>query len=77
MAHLQGLWSKDPGHSAKSAGGRLRLNTHAPYVCGFARSDMVHGCMMYTERAETSCRITRECSESARERRIALYKSDQ
>ena len=27
---------KDPGHSAKSAGCRLQLNTHAPYVCGFA-----------------------------------------
>ena len=28
---------KDPGHSAKSAGGRFQLNTrHAPYVCGFA-----------------------------------------
>ena len=27
---------KDPGHSAKSAGGRLQLNTHAPYICGFA-----------------------------------------
>ena len=26
---------KDPGHSAKSAGGRLQLNTHAPYLCGF------------------------------------------
>ena len=26
---------KDPGHSAKSAGGRLQLNTHTPYVCGF------------------------------------------
>ena len=25
------LWHvKDPGHSAKSAGGRLHLNTHAP-----------------------------------------------
>ena len=22
-----------PGHSAKSAGGRLQLNTHTPYVC--------------------------------------------
>ena len=43
---------KDPGHSAKSAGGRLQLNTHAPYVCGLARSDMVYGCMVYTERAE-------------------------
>ena len=27
---------KDPDHSAKSAGGRLQLNMHAPYVCGFA-----------------------------------------
>ena len=27
---------KDLGHSAKSAGGRLQLNTYAPYVCGFA-----------------------------------------
>ena len=27
---------KDPGHSAKSAGDRLLLNTHAPNVCGFA-----------------------------------------
>ena len=27
---------KDPGHSAKSAGGTLQLNTHTPYVCGFA-----------------------------------------
>ena len=27
---------KDPGHSAKSAGGRLQLNTRTPYVCGFA-----------------------------------------
>ena len=29
---------KDPGHSAKSVGGRLQLNTHAPYIqkiCGF------------------------------------------
>ena len=35
---------------AKSPGGRL--NTHTPYVCGFAWSDMVHGCMVYTERAK-------------------------
>ena len=42
----------DPEHSAKSAGGRLQLNTHAPYVYGFAWSDMVHGCLVYTERAE-------------------------
>ena len=78
------------------------------FVCGFAGSDMMHGCMVYTERrAETatvscgtshasavstplrwifktalqkaihSCRLRCECSESARERRIAWYKSDQ
>ena len=42
------------GHSARSAGGRLQLNTYAPYICSFARSGMVHGCMVYTERAETA-----------------------
>ena len=31
---------------------KVQLNTHTPDVCGFARSDMVHGCMVYTERAE-------------------------
>ena len=38
---------KEPGHSAKSAGGRLQLNTHAaaPYIRDF---DMVCGCMVYT-----------------------------
>ena len=36
----------------QSAGGKLQLNTLAPYVCGFAWSDMVHGYMVYTERAE-------------------------
>ena len=45
---------KDPDHSAKSAGGRLQLNTHTPYVSVFARSDMVHRCMVYTERAKTA-----------------------
>ena len=25
----------DHGHSAKRAGSRLQLNTHAPYLCGF------------------------------------------
>ena len=47
-------YRRSAGHSAKSAGGRLQLNTHAPYGCGFAWSDMVHGCMVYTERAETA-----------------------
>ena len=45
---------KDSGRSAKSAGGKLQLNTQASYVCGFAWSHMVHGCMVYTERAETA-----------------------
>ena len=45
---------KDPGHSAKSAGGRLQLDIHAPYVCGFAWSGTVHGCMVYTQRADTA-----------------------
>ena len=27
---------------------QVTLNTHTPYVCGFAWSDMVHGCMVYT-----------------------------
>ena len=27
---------KDPGHSAKSAVGRLQINTHTPHICGFA-----------------------------------------
>ena len=45
---------KDPGHSAKHASGRVQLNTHAPYICGFASSEMVHGCMVYSECAETA-----------------------
>ena len=40
--------------SAKSAGGRLQLNMHTPWVCSFAWSDMVHGCIVYTERTETA-----------------------
>ena len=27
---------------------------HAPYVCGFHEVNTVHGCMVYTERAETA-----------------------
>ena len=30
-------------HSDISPGGRLQLNTHALYMCGFAWSDMLHG----------------------------------
>ena len=42
---------KDPDQSAKSAGGRLHLNTHASGVCGFAGSDIVNTCMVagYTQ----------------------------
>ena len=32
---------KNPGHSAKGAGGWLQLNTHAPYLGGFALSDQI------------------------------------
>ena len=52
---------KDPGHSAKSAVGRLQLHTHEVcvlWLCMKGR-DMVHGCLVYTECAETaavSCR---------------------
>ena len=89
---------------------KWRWQVTAKHACGFAWSDMVHGCMVYTERAEMaavscgtshashvhhfggylkktlkkkkeeaihSCRITCEHSESAREWRIVLYKSDQ
>ena len=56
---------KDPGRSAKSAGSRLQLNTHAPYACGFARSDMVHGCMVYTKLAETAAVLLGTCHVSA------------
>ena len=42
----------DPSHSTKSAGGKLQLNMHAPYVCSIVWNDMVHGCMVYTEHAK-------------------------
>ena len=35
-----------PGHSAKSAGGRLQWNTHASYVYGFKWSETVNRCMV-------------------------------
>ena len=49
---LPQLHVKDPGHSVKSAGGRLQLNMH-----------MVHGCtcMMYTEPA---CEAAVSCGTS-------------
>ena len=33
---------RDAAHSAESAGGRLQLKTHAPYLCGFERGDTVN-----------------------------------
>ena len=33
-SHHSSLIQKDPSHFASSAGGRLHLNTHAPYVYG-------------------------------------------
>ena len=46
---------KDPSHSAKSAGVQVTAK-HACtiHTCGFASNDMVHGCTVYTERAETA-----------------------
>ena len=46
---------KDPSHSAKSAGVQVTAK-HACtiHTCGFASNDMVHGLMVYTERAETA-----------------------
>ena len=40
--------------------GRLQLNMHTPCQCGFAWSDMLHGCMVYTERTEiaVSCALS-------------------
>ena len=32
--------------AARSAGGRLQLNTHTPYLCGFEWSDTVTWCMV-------------------------------
>ena len=49
---------KDPGHSAKSAGGRLQLNMHHCMACTLCLDtlcmkggNMVHGCMVYTKHA--------------------------
>ena len=36
IAQWLGLWTCDPGHSGKNAGGRLQLNMHTLYICGFA-----------------------------------------
>ena len=61
----------DPGHSAKSAGGRLPLNTHAPYVCGFVEMTLLTDTWFYgvpkmcTETTAvshgTNCVETKQC----------------
>ena len=38
---------KDPGHSAKSAGGRLQLNMHAPYIICMWLCMKWHGAWLY------------------------------
>ena len=43
---------KDHGHSAKSAGSKLQLNMHAPYISGFAWSDMVVWCTQNLPRCQ-------------------------
>ena len=118
MLALISLSVPPPGPSAiaykrtRSFCQRCRWQVTATYACtlhmyALHEADMVHGCNVYTERAEMaavsrgtshvsavstplgwivknalekashSCRITCERSESARERRIALCKSDQ
>ena len=42
------------GATTEETENHQQLNTHTPYVCGFARSDVVHGCIVYTERAKTA-----------------------
>ena len=37
---------KDPGHSAKSAGGRLQLNMHTPYINTYVALHEVTRCMV-------------------------------
>ena len=40
---------KDPSHSAKSARGRLQLDTQAAYICGFKQNcKPARGCVVYT-----------------------------
>ena len=39
-------------------------HAYTPYVCGFAWSDNVHGCMVYTERAETAA-VSRSTSHAS------------
>ena len=65
--HVTAAARKTPSSFCQCACGRLQLNTHAPYVCGFAWRNKVRGCMVYTERAETavvSCGTSHVSTES-------------
>jgi len=57
-----GVHVKDPGNSAKSAGGRLQLSTHTPYLCDFEWSDTVTWCMVewYTQNLRRNGATTTE-----------------
>ena len=62
---------KDPSHSAKTAGGRLQLNTHIPYLCDFEWSDIVNWCMVqwYTQTLRRDGSISRgTCHATTKER---------
>ena len=62
---------KDPGHSAKSAGGRLQLNTHTPYVCGFAWLYGVH--RTCAETAAVSCGTTSVDIQKTRYKKLVTH----
>ena len=46
MLHPSVTTVKNPCLSAKSVSGRLQLDTHTPYLCGFEWSDTVNWCMV-------------------------------
>ena len=59
--------------------------SHAPDVCGFALRDMIHGCMVYTERAKTAavsmqpcqrCKYTTSVDIQTNENKRALYSGE-
>ena len=57
---------KDFGHSAKSAGGRLQLNTHAAYLsqCGFEQGHCkLHGCTQNLRRDGSSITWHQPCNK--------------
>ena len=55
---------KELGHSAESAGGRLKISTHAPYVFDFERSNtcMVVWCTQNARRGGSSFTRHQPCN---------------